>query len=76
MKLTQKWMNGSCDNYDQNSNKNESQCNQTTTKTSRNPKRSKIKKQQKRLGKNNNKKRAIQLDAPHKVKTMDLHVSV
>lgn len=30
MKLTQKWVNGSCDNYDQNSNKNESQCNQAT----------------------------------------------
>lgn len=33
MKLTQKWVNGSCDNYDQNSNKNESQCNQATTTT-------------------------------------------
>lgn len=33
MKLTQKWVNGSCDNYDQNSNKNESRCNQATTTT-------------------------------------------
>lgn len=33
MKLTQKWVNGSCDNYDQNSDKNESWCSQATTTT-------------------------------------------
>ena len=35
MKLTQKWMNGICDYYDQNWNKNKSQCDQATTKSSR-----------------------------------------
>lgn len=33
MKLTQKWVNDSCDNYDQNSDKNESWCSQATTTT-------------------------------------------
>lgn len=32
MKLTQNQMNGSCDNYDQKSDKNESKCNQAITK--------------------------------------------
>lgn len=43
MKLTQNCMNDSCESHDQNSNKNESQCNQATMGIIKNLKRSKTK---------------------------------